>query len=65
MRRIISSLPLAVLLLLGSVSLTGCIVTSPRPMHRDRVVVTRGDRVWVPAHWGPHHVWVEGHWRYR
>lgn len=65
MRRITSNLAIAALLLAGSVSLTGCIVASPRPVHRDRVVTTHGDRVWVPAHWGQHHVWVEGHWRYR
>jgi hypothetical protein len=55
MRRTISALLVAALLLIGSVSLTGCVM-----------VPARGHaRVWVPGYWGPPHVWIGGHWRYR
>lgn len=42
------------LLLVGSLSLAGCVVV---PAHRAGL--------WVPGHWASHHVWVGGHWRYR
>jgi hypothetical protein len=54
MRRFLSSCLLAVALIGGSVSLTGCIVAAPRHT-----------RVWVPGYWGGGHVWVGAHWRYR
>jgi hypothetical protein len=63
MRRVISRLTVAALLLVGSVSLTGCIVAAPRPVRHARVVAPV--RVWVPGYWAPQHVWVEGRWRYR
>ncbi|MHB1058793.1 MAG: hypothetical protein ACYC0F_13030 [Rhodanobacter sp.] len=68
MRRITSRLAIATLLLAGSVSLSGCIVAAPRPVHHVRVVApvhVERARVWVPGYWGPRHVWVEGRWRYR
>lgn len=67
MRRVISRLSLAALLLGGVVSLTGCIVAAPRPVRHVRVVTPAhaSARVWVPGYWTPRHVWVEGHWRYR
>jgi hypothetical protein len=68
MRRLTSHLVIAALLLAGSVSLSGCIVAAPRPVHHVRVVRpahAERARVWVPGHWGPRHAWVEAHWRYR
>ncbi|WP_426699916.1 hypothetical protein ACPPVV_10910 [Rhodanobacter sp. Col0626] len=67
MRRVISRLTATTLLLVGSVSLAGCIVAPPRPVRHVRVVapVHASARVWVPGYWAPRHVWVEGHWRYR
>lgn len=59
---------LAPLLLAGSVALSGCIVASPRPLHRHAHVESvrvAPARVWVPGYWGPRHVWVGGRWRYR
>lgn len=68
MRRITSNLAIAALMLAGSVSLSGCIVAAPRPVHYVRVVTpvqVERARIWVPGYWGPRHVWVEGGWRYR
>ncbi len=55
MRRSLRNMFAAALLLTASVSLSGCIVVPAR---------SHG-RVWVPGYWGPPHVWVRGHWRYR
>jgi hypothetical protein len=68
MRRITSQLAIAALSLAGSMSLTGCIVATPRPVHHVRVVTpvhVERTRVWVPGHRGPRHAWIGGHWRYR
>jgi hypothetical protein len=66
MHRITSNLATAALLLAGSVSLSGCIVAAPRPVHHVRVVTpVHVERVWVPGYWSPRHVWIEGYWRYR
>jgi hypothetical protein len=54
MRRFMSSCLLAVALLGGAASLTGCVVVQPRHA-----------RAWVPGYWAHGHVWVGGHWRYR
>ena len=54
MRRIISILLVSALLLIGSASLTGCVVVPARGYPA---------RVWVPGYWGPTHVWVGGYWR--
>jgi hypothetical protein len=54
MRRFMSSCLLAVALLGGAVSMTGCVVVPPRHA-----------RVWVPGYWDRGHVWVGPHWRYR
>lgn len=51
MRRILS----ISLMALFAVSLSGCIVEAPRH--------GRYERVWLPEHWAPGHVWVGGHWR--
>jgi hypothetical protein len=56
MRRFMSSCLIAAALIGGSLSLTGCIVAPPR---------VYGPRVWVRGYWGPGHVWVGPHWRYR
>lgn len=56
MRRLISALFVSALLLIGSVSLTGCVVVPARGGYA---------RVWVPGYWGPSHIWVGGHWHYR
>jgi hypothetical protein len=53
MRRLMSALLISTALLGGSLSMTGCVVVAPRPVH-----------VWVPGYWGPSHVWVGGYWRY-
>ncbi|MFC4762681.1 hypothetical protein [Dyella koreensis] len=45
---------LAAISVVASLSLSGCVVVAPRH-----------GGVWVPGYWGPPHVWVEGHWRYR
>lgn len=58
----------APLLFAGSLALSGCIVASPRPVHRHAYVGpvrVAPVRVWVPGYWGPRHVWVGGRWRYR
>jgi hypothetical protein len=55
MRRIVSILLVSALLLIGSASLTGCVVVPPRGYYPARV--------WVPGYWGPTHVWVGGYWR--
>lgn len=55
MRRHLSVVFFSALLLLGSVSLTGCIMVPARPYPA---------RVWVPGYWGPSHVWVGGYWHY-
>lgn len=65
MRPIIPTLTLAASLLAASASLTGCVVASPRPVHRAYVVAPVGVRVWVPGYWAPRHRWVRGYWRYR
>jgi hypothetical protein len=68
MRRFTSNLVMATLLLVGSVSLGGCVVVAPRPVHPVRVVTpvhVERARVWVPGYWSPRHVWIEGYWRYR
>ncbi|WP_168170307.1 hypothetical protein [Rhodanobacter sp. C03] len=56
MRRAISVLLVSALLLIGSASLTGCVVVPARGYPA---------RVWVPGYWGPPHIWIGGHWRYR
>ena len=68
MRCIFSGVAATALLLAGSVALGGCVVASPRPAYRARVVApvhAAPARVWVPGYWAPRHVWIEGHWRYR
>lgn len=52
------SILLVVVLLVGSfASLGGCVVVAPRHV--------RAGYVWVPGHYGPHHVWIGEHWRRR
>lgn len=68
MRSIFSGIAATALLLGGSAMLGGCVVATPRPAYRARVVApvyVAPVRVWVPGYWAPRHVWIEGHWRYR
>ncbi len=55
MRRLVAHLLLAAALLGGALALSGCVIVPPRAHAR----------VWVPGYWGPPHVWIAGHWRYR
>ena len=68
MRSIFSGMAAATLLLGGSLALGGCVVASPRPAYRARVIApvyVAPARVWVPGYWAPRHVWIAGRWRYR
>jgi hypothetical protein len=54
MRRYLSIFMISLLLLGGTLSLSGCIIAPPRPA-----------RIWYPGYWGGGHVWVTGHYGYR
>lgn len=52
------------LVVLGAVSLSGCVVAPPRGAAYVESG-PRGGSVWVEGHWGPGGYWHPGHWRER